>query len=238
MGKVGGAGVYTSGQDTSQVGAPGAPGKYTAGYASDGAVGGFNINFTASDSLALQLRIQYGTKDANNQIGFRPHVSFNMSGMGIVAAFDSLNETPQDSDGDSSSSKAGYALKVTGSLMSIDLGVNFTSGTVTGQDDSGNDTDDVTTSSVGAYATISTMAGSIGVGLHQTSETTSPAAGGDDLTNTHQQTFVSYVRDLPVAGTKISLGYSMASGVIDGGAADDDQTNTASNLKAKFNYTF
>ena len=187
MGRKGGEGVYTAGQD---IAAPsigkdnGGVGRYDVTKASQAAVGGFNLNFAASDAIKFQLRIQHGsTTDEDvttNQIGFRPWVSLSLGSVGIVAAYETLSiEGALEAE-------SGYGIKVTGGLGAVDIGVNYTS--------------DGETSSAGGYATINMMAGSFGVATHQNSN--------DDATQ--QDTFVSYKASLPVEGSSVSVGYGMS----------------------------
>jgi hypothetical protein len=237
MGRVGGEGVYAKGQDIAVAGAPDAPAIYDASNASKGAIGGFNLNFTASDALTFQVRLQYGNDDDGNQIGFRPFVNYKAGGIELEAVYDNLSVTPKDNDADGNTNKNGYAARVEGALGSVKLGVNYSSGMVGGDNADKTDQDDVTTRSVGGYATITMMAGSLGAGHHQTSATTDPASGADNTTDTHTQTFVSWVMDLPVTGTAIKLGYGVATGVIDGGTGDD-LTHSASLARVRFNYAF
>ena len=237
LGKKGGEGVYSKGQDIAVASAPDGPAIFDASNASKGDVGGINLNFTASDALKFQVRVQYGNKDDDNQVGFRPWVNYSSGGFGIHAAYDNVSFTPKDNDADGNTNKSGYALKLTGTLGSVALGVNFSSGMVGGENADKTDQDDVTTNSAGGFATVTMTAGSLGAGHHQTSATTDPAAGGDSTTDTHTQTFVSWVMDLPVTGAAVKLGYGVATAVIDKGA-EDDLTNSASIARIRFNFTF
>ena len=246
VGRKGGEGVYTSGQDIAYADA-GGPGRYAVDYASQAAVGGFNLTFKPSDVMKFQLRIQHGTVDAgttkdghahrcppagvssipelldeslyvncededsgekNNQIGFRPWMSVSLGGIGIVAAYESVSESAQDSGRAVEKNKSGYGLKVTGEVGAIKLGVNFTSG---------ND-NDVTTNSTGGFVTVGTMAGSFGIGLHRDTK--------DDASE--QNTFVSYVAPLPVDGSHVKVGYGVSQ-------AGDNEANL---FRIRFNYAF
>jgi hypothetical protein len=247
VGRKGGEGLYTSGQDIAYADA-GGPGRYAVDYASQAAVGGFNLTFSPSDVMKFQLRIQHGTVDAgttkdghahrcppagvssipelldeslyvncededsgekNNQIGFRPWMSVSLGGIGIVAAYESVSESAQDSGRAVEKNKSGYGLKVTGDVGAIKLGVNYTSG---------NDENDVTTNSTGGFVTVGTMAGSFGIGLHRDSK--------EDASE--QNTFVSYVAPLPVEGSHVKVGYGVST-------AGDNEVGL---FRIRFNYAF
>ena len=85
-------------------------------------------------------------------------MSLSLGGIGIVAAYESVSESAQESDRGVEKNKSGYGIKVTGDVGAIHLGVNYTSG---------NDADDVTTNSTGGFVTVDMMAGSFGIGLHR-----------------------------------------------------------------------
>ena len=253
VGRKGGEGLYTTGQDIAYADA-GGPGRYAVDYASQAAVGGFNLTFTPSDVMKFQLRIQHGTvvgegfqpdsarvdnreecppekvelftdprndeftilcaadfvERKNNQIGFRPWMSVSLGGIGIVAAYESVSESAQESgDRIVNKDKSGYGIKVTGDVGAIKLGVNYTSG---------NDENDVTTNSTGGFVTIDMMAGSFGIGLHRDSK--------EDASE--QNTFVSYVAPLPVEGSHVKVGYGVSK------AGDDE----AGLFRIRFNYAF
>jgi hypothetical protein len=214
VGRKGGEGVYTSGQDIAYADA-GGPGRYAVDYASQAAVGGFNLTFSPSDVMKFQLRIQNGTVDdaeegkKNNQIGFRPWMSVSLGGIGIVAAYESVSESAQDSGRGVEQNKSGYGLKVTGDVGAIKLGVNYTSG---------NDENDDTTNSTGGFVTVDMMAGSFGIGLHRDSK--------EDASE--QNTFVSYVAPLPVEGSHVKVGYGVST-------AGDNEVGL---FRIRFNYAF
>ena len=209
MGRKGGEGLYTAGQDIAGADAADGVGRYAVDKASQGGVGGFNLNFAASDAMKFQLRIQNGSDDDDgNQIGFRPWVSLSLGSIGVVAAYETLNK-------DSGATDNGYGIKVTGSLGAVDVGLNYTSGT---SKDSAADAVNVTTNSSGALPPINMMAGSFGLGVHQNS------SDGD----TEQDTFVSYKAPLPVEGSSISVGYEMSKN-------DDSEANQ---FRIRFNYAF
>ena len=257
VGRKGGEGVYTSGQDIAYADAKG-PARYDVTYASKGDVGGFNLNVSPSDVMKFQLRIQHGTVDAetkewkthhrcpvlerddegdilrdgknnvqftgeyydcwfeevdsdqkNNQLGFRPWMSLTLGGIGIVAAYEMVTESAQDSGRTVEKNKSGFGIKVKGNVGGIELGVNYTSGI---------DEKDETTNSTGGYVTVGMMAGSFGIGLHQDTKE------GESERNT----FVSYVAPLPVEGSHIKVGYGVSN------AGD----NEASLFRIRFNYAF
>jgi hypothetical protein len=214
VGRKGGEGLYTSGQDIAYADA-GGPGRYAVDYASQAAVGGFNLTFKPSDVMKFQLRIQNGTVDGaeegdkNNQIGFRPWMSVSLGGIGIVAAYESVSESAQDSGRGVEQNKSGYGLKVTGDVGAIKLGVNYTSG---------NDENDDTTNSTGGFVTVDMMAGSFGIGLHRDSK--------EDASE--QNTFVSYVAPLPVEGSHVKVGYGVST-------AGDNEVGL---FRIRFNYAF
>ena len=220
VGRKGGEGLYTGGQDIAYADA-GGPARYDVGYASKGDVGGFNLTFSPSDVMKFQLRIQNGTvthgegdaKVSNNQLGFRPWMSLSLGGIGLVAAYESVSESAQDSGRAVEQNKSGYGLKVTGEVGAIKLGVNYTSG---------NDADDVTTNSTGGYVTVGTMAGSFGIGLHQDTK------DDDSDKDSERNTFVSYVAPLPVEGSQVKVGYGVSQ------SGDDEATL----FRIRFNYAF
>ncbi len=212
MGRKGGEGLYTAGQDIALPNV-GAVGRYAADWASKSAVGGFNLTFTPNDSLKFQVRIQNGTVDdddekKNNQIGFRPWLNLKVGGIGITAVYETLSESAQERGRNvNDKNKSGFGLKMTGDVGAIALGVNYTSG----------DDNDVVTNSTGGYVTVNMMAGSFGVGLHQNSS--------DGVIQ--RDSFISYVAPL-VEGAHIKVGYGVSQ-------SEKDEANL---FRVRFNYAF
>ncbi len=229
MGRKGGEGLYTAGQDIALPNV-GAVGRYAADWASKSAVGGFNLTFTPNDSLKFQVRIQNGTVDAginevdlkhdlishgkkstgqmNNQIGFRPWLNLKVGGIGITAVYETLSESAQERGRNvNDKNKSGFGLKMTGDVGAIALGVNYTSG----------DNNDVVTNSAGGYVTVNMMAGSFGLGLHQNSS--------DGVIQ--RDSFISYVAPL-VEGAHIKVGYGVSQ-------SEKDEANL---FRVRFNYAF
>ena len=152
IGKKGGEGLYSLGQDiaVADVGGDYGVDRYTVEHASQGAVGGANLTFSPNDALKMQIRIQNGTVDdgdnKNNQVGFRPWVNLKFGGIGITAAYETLSETAQES-GRSVENKSfsGFGLKMTGDVGAVSLGLNYASGKQEGAE---------TVNTAGGYLTI------------------------------------------------------------------------------------
>lgn len=215
LGRKGGEGLYTAGQD---IALPdlGVVGRYAVDKASQGGVGGANLTFSPNDSLKMQIRIQSGTVDGdedmkNNQVGFRPWVNLKFGGIGITAAYETLSETPQESGKTAvNKSFSGFGLKMTGDVGAVSLGLNYTSGKQEGAE---------TQNSAGGFLTINMFAGSLGVGYHQNTQA--------KMAQTNS--FISYViSPLVVDGSKVSVGYGVST----------HEKDMAGLFRVRFNYAF
>ncbi len=217
MGRKGGEGLYTAGQDIAvpSVGGDYGVGRYAVDKASQAAVGGVNLTFNPNDSLKFQVRVQNGTvadgDDNNNQVGFRPWVNLKLGGIGITAAYETLSETAQDSGRKvENKSFSGFGLKMTGDVGAVSMGLNYTSGEQEG---------DEATNSAGGYVTVNMFAGSLGVGHHQNTKGNM----------SQSDSFISYViSPLVVDGSKVSIGYGVSSA----------KKDMASLFRIRFNYAF
>ena len=113
------------GQDIAVPGTPeGGAGKYDVGYANKSGVGGYNLTFNPSDAIKFQLRIQHGTGPdvdghAVNQIGIRPWLKLSFAGIHILAAYESLSESAQQSGVKVDSDKSGFGLQLSGDVGKV-----------------------------------------------------------------------------------------------------------------------
>ncbi len=220
MGRKGGEGLYTAGQDIAvpnvsshddeDLKSKYGVGRYAVDKASQAAVGGANLTFTPNDSLKMQIRIQSGTVDGKNQVGFRPWVELKFGGIGITAAYETLSATAQKSGDPAGKSFSGFGLKMTGDVGAVSLGLNYTSGKEEGAE---------TMNSAGGYLNITMFAGKLGVGHHQNTQ----------AKMTQTDSFISYVIDpLVVDGSKVSVGYGVSNA----------KKDTAGLFRIRFNYAF
>ena len=168
----------------------------------------WNPEYSCTPDLK-SLKHEESTGEMNNQLGFRPWMKLSIGGIGIVAAYESVSESAQESGRSVEKNKSGYGIKLTGDVGGINLGVNYTSG---------NDENDVTTNSTGGFVTVKMMAGSFGIGLHR--DTMEDAS--------EQNTFVSYVAPLPVEGSEVKVGYGLST-------AGDNEVGL---FRIRFNYAF
>ena len=209
MGRKGGEGLYTAGQD---IALPdlGVVGRYAVDKASQAAVGGANLTFSPNDSLKMQIRIQSGTVEDQNEVGFRPWVNLKFGGIGITAAYETLSRSAQKSGDPAGNSFSGFGLKMTGDVGAVSLGLNYTSGKEEGDD---------TVNSAGGYLTINMFAGSLGVGYHQNTK----------AKMAQNNSFISYViSPLVVDGSKVSVGYGVST----------HEKDMAGLFRIRFNYAF
>ena len=209
LGRKGGEDLYTNGQDIALPDLGAVP-RYAVDKVKDAAVGGANLTFSPNDSLKMQIRIQSGTVEDQNEVGFRPWVNLKFGGIGITAAYETRSRTAQVSGDDAGTSLSGFGLKMTGDVGAVSLGLNYASGKEDGAE---------TINTAGGYLTINMFAGSLGVGYHQNTQEK----------KAQNNSFISYViSPLVVDGSKVSVGYGVST-------HEKDMTGL---FRVRFNYAF
>lgn len=179
---------------------------YTRGLLNE--AGQAAVHFYSGKWLSFELAGAYGQQSNQNWYGGRPVVDVKLGGFELIGGAEILRQAPQTSADKVVTTSKGYAARLQYTLPFLVVGADGSRTAVDVTDIQGL-TDTAKTldkTSVGGFADITPFKSHlIGLGLHYTTQTN---RRGEN--NTHVQSFVSWLYQLPIEGLSVKAVYGFA----------------------------
>ena len=258
LGRFEGDGSYNDGPDIHLVDAPNGVSAYEGNDASEGNIGtAFNLNVGPQ----IQLYMPSHSGEETTVKGFRPRIRYNIANIGLQLAYESLSEelvSTSKVNGVKSPMKTpslvttGYSLSVSFDFGKVSGGLSHAGrekvskkalikdddGKITGNSD---DTVTNTTATNVVFVNMGVGSDSIALGAVMTAHTdeTKPMAGNKSTTDyTHNQYYLSYVKNLSVEGAAVKFGLTMADADKKVKGDSTKYSSTAMGFRIRYYYSF